>query len=191
MRSGDNHIPPPPHYVYIPTPPDQRLHNTPTPEIYSVLHPSPFHFISHSITFSYTLSTISITTSYSMVGVRWCATLLRGEFVNISSITMLLFFTCIVFPTIPIVSLSSSINVLSIYSHSLSIVVGWSVLVSILSLPTPFHLFPVSYPLPCRVPFPGIPVKFLTWCYILVLKVKLQLIVLPLFSGYRFIFYKL
>lgn len=59
-----------------------------------------------------------------MVGVRWCATLLRGEFVNISSITMLLFFTCIVFPTIPIVSLSSSINVLSIYSHSLSIVVG-------------------------------------------------------------------
>lgn len=104
---------PSPIYVY-----------TPTPEIYSVLHPSPFHFISHSITFSYTLSTISMTTSYSMVGVRWCATLLRGEFVHISSITMLFFFTCIVFPTLSIVSLSSSINVLSIYSHSLSFWVG-------------------------------------------------------------------
>ena len=104
---------PSPIYVY-----------TPTPEIYSVLHPSPLHFISHSITFSYTLSTISMTTSYSMVGVRWCATLLRGEFVHISSITMLFFFTCIVFPTLSIVSLSSSINVLSIYSHSLSFWVG-------------------------------------------------------------------
>lgn len=65
-----------------------------------------------------------MTTSYSMVGVRWCATLLRGEFVHISSITMLFFFTCIVFPTLSIVSLSSSINVLSIYSHSLSFWVG-------------------------------------------------------------------
>lgn len=65
-----------------------------------------------------------MTTSYSMVGVRWCATLLRGEFVHISSITMLFFFACIVFPTLSIVSLSSSINVLSIYSHSLSFWVG-------------------------------------------------------------------
>lgn len=46
--------------------PDLRLY--PTPEIYSVLHPSPFHFISHSITFSYTISTISITISYILVG---------------------------------------------------------------------------------------------------------------------------
>ena len=59
-----------------------------------------------------------------MVGVRWCATLLRGEFVHISSITLLLFFTCIVSTSLPIVPLSSSINVLSIYSHSLSILVG-------------------------------------------------------------------
>lgn len=122
----NNHpIPPSPHvYIiqYIPPPPRSSL--SPTPEIYSVLHPSPLHFISHSITFSYTLSTISMTTSYSMVGVRWCATLLRGEFVHISSITMLFFFTCIVFPTLSIVSLSSSINVLSIYSHSLSFRVG-------------------------------------------------------------------
>lgn len=55
-----------------------------------------------------------------MVGVKWCATLLRSEFVNISSITMLLFFTCIIYPSHPIVSLSSSIDVLSVYCHSLS-----------------------------------------------------------------------
>lgn len=123
----NNHPIPPPatrlYYTIYPTPSPIHVY-TPPPEIYSVLHPSPLHFTSHSITFSYTLSTISMTTSYIMVGVRWCATLLRGEFVHISSITMLFFFTCIVFPTLSIVSLSSSINVLSIYSHSLSFWVG-------------------------------------------------------------------
>lgn len=133
--------------IHTPLPPDQRLIITRFPHrhtfiLYNISHPLPdprlypnprkifgtsslpLHFTSHSITFSYTLSTISMTTSYSMVGVRWCATLLRGEFVRVSSITMLFFFTCIVFPTLSIVSLSSSINVLSIYSHSLSFWVG-------------------------------------------------------------------
>lgn len=123
----NNHPIPPPPYVYIIQyiPPPPRSTSIPQPPKYiRYFIPPPLHFISHSITFSYTLSTISMTTSYSMVGVRWCATLLRGEFVHISSITMLFFFTCIVFPTLSIVSLSSSINVLSIYSHSLSFWVG-------------------------------------------------------------------
>ena len=129
-------------------------HTPPPPEIYSVLHPSPLHFISHSITFSYTLSTISMTTSYSMVGVRWCATLLRGEFVHISSITMLFFFTCIVFPTLSIVSLSPSIDVISIYYHFLFVRrVEGGFLSSILPFPTPFIPFPVSYPFPVTCHF--------------------------------------
>lgn len=148
--------PHPPHYVYIPTPPDRRLHNPPPPGIYSVLHPFPFHFISHSITFSYTLSTISITTSYSMVGVRWCATLLRGEFVHISSITLLLFFTCIVFTFFPIVSLSSSINVLSIYivTYFRSWWGGRLYRSVLFSFPFPFFLLPVLYPFPVTCFFP-------------------------------------
>lgn len=123
------YIPQPPTFVltlhyYSPTSPVPRLYNPPTPATYSVLHPTPFSFINHAITFSYTCSDLSITISYIMVGVKWCATLLRGKFVYISAITLLLFFTCIVFSSLPIVSLSSSINVLSIYSHSLSIRVG-------------------------------------------------------------------
>ena len=122
----NNHPIPPPPYVYIIQyiPPPPRSTSIPQPPKYIryFIPPRPLHH--HAITFSYTLSTISMTTSYSMVGVRWCATLLRGEFVHISSITMLFFFTCIVFPTLSIVSLSSSINVLSIYSHSLSFWVG-------------------------------------------------------------------
>lgn len=95
-----------------------------------------------------------MTTSYSMVGVRWCATLLRSEFVNISSITMLFFFTCIVFPTLPIVSLSPSIDVISIYYHFLFVRrVEGGFLSSILPFPTPFIPFPVSYPFPVTCHF--------------------------------------
>lgn len=67
---GVIHYLPPPPYVYIIQyiPPPPRSTSIPPPEIYSVLHPSPFHFISHSITFSYTISTISITISYILVG---------------------------------------------------------------------------------------------------------------------------
>ena len=35
-------------------------------------------------------------------------------------------------------------------------------LVYYIPLPSPFFLLPVLYPLPCRVPFPVISVKFLT-----------------------------
>lgn len=155
--SGDNTFPTPPsirlHYT---------IHYTPSPSLYVLtLHipnprnifgtsPLPPSFINRSITFSYTLSTLSITISYSMVGVRWCATLLRGEFGHILIITLLSFFTCIISPSLPIVSLSSSINVLSIYSHFLFIrvwVIGSCCLYH--SPPTPFHLF---IPVPCIVP---------------------------------------
>lgn len=97
------------------------------------------------------------------MGVKWCATLLRSEFVNISSITPWLFFMCIVSPSLPIVSLSPSIDVISIYYHFLFVRrVEGGFLSSILPFPAPF--IPVSrvVPLPCYVPFPGITVKFLT-----------------------------
>lgn len=66
MGSGDNTYHPHPQYVY--TPPSALRLYPPTPAIYSVLHPTPFPFINHAITFSYTCSDLSITISYSMVG---------------------------------------------------------------------------------------------------------------------------
>lgn len=88
------------------------------------------------------------------MGVKWCATLLRSEFVNISSITPWLFFMCIVSPSLPIVSLSPSIDVISIYYHFLFVRrVEGGFLSSILPFPTPFIPFPVSYPFPVTCHF--------------------------------------
>lgn len=152
VGSGDNTYHPHPQYVY--TPPSALRLYPPPPAIYSVLHPTPFPFINHAITFSYTCSDLSITISYSMVGVKWCATLLRGKFVYISAITLLLFFTCIVYPSLPIVSLSPSIDVISIYYHFLFVRrVEGGFLSSILPFPTPFIPFPVSYPFPVTCHF--------------------------------------
>lgn len=58
----------------IHTPPSQHTFNTTPPPtlpqyVYNTYHYSPSHpFINHAITFSYTYPSISITTSYSMVG---------------------------------------------------------------------------------------------------------------------------
>lgn len=119
-----------------------------------------------------------------------CATSLRGEFVRMLIITPLYSFEYIIFPSLQIVSLSPSIDVLSIYIVTSFVRVGTICCIT-LYYPPPLPLFPVTFiiPLPCRVPFPVISVKFLTWCYILVLKVKLQFIVLPLFFGYRYIYF--
>lgn len=70
---------------------------------------------------------------------------------------------CIVSPSLPIVSLSPSIDVISIYYHFLFVrrVEGW-VLVIYIPLPHPFYPVSRVVPLPCHVPFPGITVKFLT-----------------------------
>lgn len=109
---GIIHTPPLPDTRLILLPPTLPRH------VYNTCHYFPSRlFINHAINFSYTYPAIFITTSYSMVGVRWLAVSLRRKFVYISAITLLLFFTCIVFPSHPIVSLSSSIDVLSIYSH--------------------------------------------------------------------------
>lgn len=67
------------------------------------------------------------------------------------------------FPSPQIVSLSPSIDVLSIYiviSLPGCGVIGCITLYY--PLPSPFFLLPVLYPIPCRVPFPVISVKFLT-----------------------------
>lgn len=66
-------------------------------------------------------------------------------------------------PSPQIVSLSPSIDVLSIYIVTSFVRVGVIGCIT-LYYPPPLPLFPVTFiiPLPCRVPFPVISVKFLT-----------------------------
>ena len=181
----------------IPSHPSRNtLNSIPQPPQYvcNIIHsPPPSPFIYHAITFSYTYSTWSITISYSMIGWGVVRNVIAWRIRSYIDYNALVFLRVYYIP-LPQnrVSIAFYWCFIYIYCHLFCLGVGWSV-ASLYIIPPLPPLFPVTciILLPCHVLFPMISVKFLTLCYILVLKVKLQFIVLPLFLVYRYIFYNI